>query len=88
MTYSIIRGVSGCSNMELFRGFFSKQADALFTPPSCLAADTVHTGSTTADARNTCSGRFLLMSRRCMAATRAYEDQRGSKIDTVGSEGP
>lgn len=37
MTYSIIRGVSGCSNMELFRGFFSKQADALFTPllPHC-----------------------------------------------------
>lgn len=41
------RGGKWLFKYELFRGFFSKQADALFTP-SCLTADTVHAESTTA----------------------------------------
>lgn len=45
MTYSFHQGKSGCSNMGLFRGLFSKQADAPFTSihlTQMHAADTVH----------------------------------------------
>lgn len=59
----------------------------LFSPPSCLTADTVHTESTAPPQHLLGSGHFLLMSHRCLAATWAYEGQRRSKIDPVGSEG-